>query len=72
MNDSEGGSIINGEPVEIEQYPYQAALFDNTGFQFCGANVIDHDIILTAQHCVDTISVTNQVGAGYALLSEMV
>ncbi|XP_063702293.1 trypsin-7-like [Culicoides brevitarsis] len=44
--------IIGGEPITIDQAPYQVSLLFR-GFHKCGASIISQKWILTACHCVD-------------------
>ncbi|KAF5287005.1 hypothetical protein FQA39_LY16119 [Lamprigera yunnana] len=49
------GRIVGGEPVEIEDYPYQVSLQINN-FHFCGGSIALEYAILTAAHCTDGIT----------------
>ncbi|KAF5287004.1 hypothetical protein FQA39_LY16118 [Lamprigera yunnana] len=46
------GRIVGGEPVEIEDYPYQVS-FQIYKIHMCGGSIISSDIVLTAAHCTD-------------------
>ncbi|KAF5301982.1 hypothetical protein FQA39_LY19073 [Lamprigera yunnana] len=46
-----GGRIVGGEPVEIEDYPYQVSL-QTYQHHFCGGSIVLQDTILTSAHCV--------------------
>ncbi|XP_042233553.1 uncharacterized protein LOC121873847 isoform X2 [Homarus americanus] len=50
--------IVGGQPVTINQYPWNVALLNTiTGLAFCGGAIINDLYIITAAHCVNTISV---------------
>ncbi|KAF5287007.1 hypothetical protein FQA39_LY16121 [Lamprigera yunnana] len=58
------GRIVGGEPVEIEDYPYQVSLqIDN--FHFCGGSIYSEYIILTAGHCLDGLTTTDGFTISY-------
>lgn len=42
--------IVGGHPVEIEDYPCQAAVHYKS-IQICGGSIISNKVILTAAHC---------------------
>ena len=50
--------IINGQPITIDQAPWQVALLyssvpsDDYNAQFCGGSILSADWIITAAHCV--------------------
>ncbi|KAK5644283.1 hypothetical protein RI129_008128 [Pyrocoelia pectoralis] len=44
------GRIVGGQPVKIEQYPYQVSL-QYYGSHTCGGSIIGPNKILTAAHC---------------------
>lgn len=44
--------IVGGRPINIEQVPWQVALYDN-GYLICGGSLISVDWVLTAAHCVE-------------------
>ncbi|KAF5287000.1 hypothetical protein FQA39_LY16114 [Lamprigera yunnana] len=46
------GKIVGGEPVEIEDYPYQIS-FQSNDYHICGGSIISSYVILTAAHCTD-------------------
>lgn len=43
--------IVGGQNASPNEWPWIAVLF-NSGRQFCGGSLIDHNHILTAAHCV--------------------
>ena len=43
--------IIGGRPLNIEEVPYQVALYDK-GLFICGGSILNANWILTAAHCV--------------------
>ncbi|KAL0278938.1 UNVERIFIED_CONTAM: hypothetical protein PYX00_000614 [Menopon gallinae] len=47
--------IVGGQSADLGEWPWIAALF-NSGRQFCGGSLIDHEHILTAAHCVAHMS----------------
>ncbi|KAJ1521354.1 hypothetical protein ONE63_003030 [Megalurothrips usitatus] len=56
--------IVGGDPVTIEQYPYQVSM-ENGGFHSCGGSILNAQWVLTAAHClrnVDTSDVTVRYG----------
>ncbi|KAF5287010.1 hypothetical protein FQA39_LY16124 [Lamprigera yunnana] len=48
---SSRGKIIGGEPVEIEDYPYQVSI-QSEKYHFCGGFIVSPNTILTAAHCI--------------------
>lgn len=80
--DAESSSvrIINGQPITIDQAPWQVALLysstpnDDYNAQFCGGSILSADWIITAAHCVVDNSGTAvsaasiEVGAGITTL----
>ncbi|XP_073841318.1 uncharacterized protein [Musca autumnalis] len=46
-----GTRIIGGKSINIEQVPWQIALYDD-GYFICGGSLISADWVLTAAHCV--------------------
>ena len=50
--------IINGQPITVDQAPWQVALLhasvpnDDYNAQFCGGSILSADWIITAAHCV--------------------
>eukprot|EP01083_Nonionella_stella_P212980 768558_1 len=46
--------ICGGDDANINDFPYMAALYDNSGFCFCSGSILSKDpgIILTAAHCL--------------------
>lgn len=58
------GRIIGGEPVDIEQYPYQISL-QFYGIRLCGGSIISPTFVVTAAHCTNAfIGSTLSVYAG--------
>lgn len=43
--------IVGGDLVDIEEVPYQVALFLRNGFK-CGGVIIDKHFVITAAHCI--------------------
>uniref|UniRef100_A0A182K7T0 trypsin n=1 Tax=Anopheles christyi TaxID=43041 RepID=A0A182K7T0_9DIPT len=52
--DNGANLIVGGFVVNIEQVPYQAAVFQN-GNLVCGGSIIGPRWIITARHCVETL-----------------
>lgn len=46
----DGGRIVGGEEIRIEEVPYQASLL-YFGYHICGGSIISQDFIITAAHC---------------------
>jgi trypsin len=46
-------AIVGGAPADEGEYPFMAAITDNSGFQFCGGSVIASLWVITAAHCVE-------------------
>ena len=55
--------IVNGTNASISEFPFYARLvitnFDNSYGHTCGASIINNKYILTAAHCVDPVSLSN-------------
>ncbi|MDP8901597.1 MAG: serine protease [Actinomycetota bacterium] len=69
--------IVGGEPVPDGKYKFVAALRDitlgNTVYQqqFCGGTLIDRDSVLTAAHCLETVTAPQlRVSVGITSLKE--
>ncbi|EDV98093.1 trypsin epsilon [Drosophila grimshawi] len=61
------GRIVGGYDTSIEAHPYQVSLQRN-GAHFCGGSVYSHDIIVTAAHCLQSVSAKDlrvRVGTTY-------
>jgi len=69
--------IVGGVPANIEDYPYQVALFSideegNINEFMCGGSIIDRYWVITAAHCVLQNSHKKQrILAAFSKLSEM-
>ncbi len=48
--------VVGGDPINISQAPYQVALINNSGQQFCGGTIIAKNWVVTAAHCLWGIS----------------
>lgn len=48
--------VVGGYAIDITQAPYQVALINNSGQQFCGGTIIAKNWIVTAAHCLWGIS----------------
>ncbi|WP_262415452.1 S1 family peptidase [Vibrio sp. SCSIO 43132] len=51
--------IIGGSEISHSTVPYQVALTNSRGRQFCGGTLIDSKWVLTAAHCIDDKSAGN-------------
>jgi secreted trypsin-like serine protease len=62
--------IVGGEPIEIEEAPWQISLQDDFG-HFCGGSILTAEWVITAQHCTEFAGGTSmQVLAGATRLSQ--
>ncbi|XP_039955244.1 trypsin-like [Bactrocera tryoni] len=50
------GRIVKGVATSIEAHPYQVSLQKLNGFHFCGGSIIDDTTIVTAAHCLQSIT----------------
>ncbi|XP_064291995.1 uncharacterized protein LOC135309703 [Plodia interpunctella] len=50
----DGGKIVGGEEVTINEYPYQVYLLIQIGINYyaCGGSIISANYVLTAAHCL--------------------
>ncbi len=69
--------VVGGEPVPDGEYKFVAALRDitrgNTAYeqQFCGGTLIDRDSVLTASHCIESVTPAQlRVTVGFTSLRE--
>lgn len=44
--------IVGGIEASVGDYPWIAALTDESGTTFCGGTLINNKIVLTAAHCM--------------------
>lgn len=44
--------VVGGEPIDITQAPYQVALINQSGQQFCGGTLVASNYVITAAHCL--------------------
>lgn len=51
LNDNSQDKIVGGQPVIIEQYPYQASV-RHLDHHICGGVILDYNTIITAAHCI--------------------
>ena len=49
--DVDGHTIINGENVDITDFPWHAVLYFDSTF-YCGGSLIATNAVLTAAHCL--------------------
>ncbi|CAL7948235.1 unnamed protein product [Xylocopa violacea] len=54
------GQIVGGRDAPVGKFPYQVSL-RSSGSHFCGGSIISSRYILTAAHCVQGISNTNNI-----------
>merc|ERR1712198_235369 len=47
-----GSRIVGGNPTDVNEWPWQAALVTRNQ-QFCGGSLINDRYVLTAAHCTD-------------------
>lgn len=46
-------TIVNGQRVDISQFPWQVALRSKNAYvSFCGGTIIKKDVVVTAAHCL--------------------
>ncbi|HEV3000057.1 MAG TPA: serine protease [Solirubrobacteraceae bacterium] len=43
--------VVGGTPVAAGDYPWQVAVLDTAGTQYCGGTLVAADWVLTASHC---------------------
>lgn len=48
--------VVGGVPIDISQAPYQVALVNQSGQQFCGGTLVASNYVITAAHCLWGIS----------------
>lgn len=46
-----GPRIVGGSAAKITDYPWQVALIDRSGFQFCGGSIVHESWVVSAAHC---------------------
>lgn len=69
--------IVGGSPANIEDYPYQVALYSiddegNLNEFMCGGSIIDRYWIITAAHCVvESAHKRQRIVAAFSKLSEL-
>lgn len=51
------GRIVGGTTTTIEEYPYQISL-QYYGRHICGGSIISNEIVVTAAHCTDSMSLS--------------
>lgn len=44
--------VVGGHPIDISEAPYQVALINQSGQQFCGGTIIAKNWVVTAAHCL--------------------
>ncbi|KAH8418661.1 hypothetical protein KR222_009240, partial [Zaprionus bogoriensis] len=49
------GRIVGGYETSIDDHPYQVSL-QRSGSHFCGGSIYSHDIVITAAHCLQSIT----------------
>ncbi|XP_011180883.2 trypsin beta-like [Zeugodacus cucurbitae] len=55
LNDELGGRIIGGTPTSISSFPWQVSL-QRSGSHSCGGTIYNSRIIVTAAHCLQSVS----------------
>ena len=51
--------IVNGSEAPVNGWPWQAMLLSSSGRQFCGGSLIHPQWVLTATHCVRSMSLSD-------------
>lgn len=70
ITQAQAPSIVGGSDVRIEDVPWQVALMEKDGGQFCGGSIIDSSWVLTAAHCLEGATPeAMEIGYGIQVLS---
>ncbi|RNA13070.1 suppressor of tumorigenicity 14 -like protein [Brachionus plicatilis] len=59
ISNSPGSKVVNGKPASISSYPFMVSigyLADNFYYHVCGGSIVNDRKIITAKHCVQSLT----------------